>query len=137
MPGEPPGSSDPPDPAGLVGRAAEAAAIRRMLDGAPLVTVTGLPGVGKTAVEPGRGAAAALPQDAGPGDQPGTAAGAGRDDSGGPPAAAGQRGRAVRRAAQAGTQIAPQNPHIEHIYGKIGVSSRVQLASWLRSRPAE
>jgi non-specific serine/threonine protein kinase len=33
-----------------VGRAAEAAAIRRMLDGAPLVTVTGLPGVGKTAV---------------------------------------------------------------------------------------
>jgi hypothetical protein len=50
MPGEPPGSSDPLDPAGLVGRAAEAAAIRRMLDGAPLVTVTGLPGVGKTAV---------------------------------------------------------------------------------------
>jgi predicted ATPase len=50
MPGEPPGSSDPPDPDGLVGRAAEAAAIRRMLDGAPLVTVTGLPGVGKTAV---------------------------------------------------------------------------------------
>jgi len=42
-----------------------------------------------------------------------------------------------RRAAQAGTQIAPQNPHTEHIYGKIGVSSRVQLASWLRSRPAE
>jgi len=27
--------------------------------------------------------------------------------------------------------------HIEHIYGKLGVSSRVQLASWLRSRPAE
>ena len=50
MPGEPPGSSDPLDPDGLVGRAAEAAAIRRMLDGAPLVTVTGLPGVGKTAV---------------------------------------------------------------------------------------
>ena len=50
MPGEPPGSSDPLDPAGLVGRAAEAAAIRRMLDEAPLVTVTGLPGVGKTAV---------------------------------------------------------------------------------------
>ena len=45
MPGEPPGSSDPLDPAGLVGRATEAAAIRRMLDGAPLVTVTGLPGV--------------------------------------------------------------------------------------------
>jgi hypothetical protein len=42
-----------------------------------------------------------------------------------------------RRAGQAGTQIAPQNPHIEHIYGKIGVSSRVQLASWLRSRPAD
>src|SRR5690349_19480605 len=74
MPGEPPGPGDPLDPAGLVGRAAEAAAIRRMLDGAPpdpaglggrpaeaaairrmldgapLVTVTGLPGVGKTAV---------------------------------------------------------------------------------------
>jgi predicted ATPase len=33
-----------------VGRAAEVAAIRRMLDGAQLVTVTGLPGVGKTAV---------------------------------------------------------------------------------------
>jgi hypothetical protein len=44
MPGEPPGSSDSPDLAGLVGRAAEAAAIRRMLDRAPLVTVTGLPG---------------------------------------------------------------------------------------------
>jgi hypothetical protein len=50
MPGEPPGPSDPLDAAGLVGRAAEAAAIRRMLDGPPLVTVTGLPGVGKTAV---------------------------------------------------------------------------------------
>jgi non-specific serine/threonine protein kinase len=25
--------------------------------------------------------------------------------------------------------------HIEHIYGKLGVSSRVQLASWLRARP--
>jgi predicted ATPase len=50
MPGEPPGSSDPLDPAGLLGRAAEAAAIRRMLEGSPLVTVTGLPGVGKTAV---------------------------------------------------------------------------------------
>ena len=23
--------------------------------------------------------------------------------------------------------------HIEHIYGKLGLSSRVQLASWLRS----
>ena len=50
MPAAPPGSADPLDPADLVGRAAEAAAIRRMLDGAPLVTVTGLPGVGKTAV---------------------------------------------------------------------------------------
>jgi predicted ATPase len=39
MPGEP-----------LLGRAAEAAAIERVLDGARLVTVTGLPGVGKTAV---------------------------------------------------------------------------------------
>jgi hypothetical protein len=37
MPGEPPGSSGPLDPVGLVGRAAEAAAIRRMLDGASLV----------------------------------------------------------------------------------------------------
>ena len=27
--------------------------------------------------------------------------------------------------------------HIEHIYGKIGVSSRVQLAGWLRTRPGE
>jgi hypothetical protein len=27
--------------------------------------------------------------------------------------------------------------HIEHIYGKIGVSSRVQLASWLRTWPPE
>ena len=26
--------------------------------------------------------------------------------------------------------------HIEHIYGKLGVSSRVQLASWLRSSQA-
>ena len=25
--------------------------------------------------------------------------------------------------------------HIEHIYGKLGVCSRVQLASWLRSQP--
>ncbi len=53
MPGEPP---EPglawPDLAGtdLVGRAAETAAVRRMLDEARLVTVTGLPGVGKTAV---------------------------------------------------------------------------------------
>jgi hypothetical protein len=34
MPGEPPGSGDLLDPDGLVGPAAEAAAIRRMLDGA-------------------------------------------------------------------------------------------------------
>jgi DNA-binding NarL/FixJ family response regulator len=27
--------------------------------------------------------------------------------------------------------------HIEHIYSKLGVSSRVQLASWLRSRPSD
>src|SRR6266576_5870996 len=74
MPGEPPGPSDPLEEAGLVGRAAEAAAIRRMLDGAPLVTVTGLPGVGKTAVSLAAARAAA--------------AGAGRDDGGGPPAAA-------------------------------------------------
>src|SRR3982074_3762292 len=42
MSGEPPG--------GLLGRGAEAAAIRRALDGARLVTVTGPPGGGKTAV---------------------------------------------------------------------------------------
>ena len=52
MPGEAPGSLSPSDltPGGLLGRAAEAAAIRRTLDQARLVTVTGLPGVGKTAV---------------------------------------------------------------------------------------
>src|SRR5260370_31411109 len=52
MPGEAPGPIFPSDltPGGVVGRAAEAAAIRRTLDGARLVTVTGLPGVGKTAV---------------------------------------------------------------------------------------
>jgi serine phosphatase RsbU (regulator of sigma subunit) len=33
MPAEPPESADPLDPAGLVGRAAETAAVRRMLDG--------------------------------------------------------------------------------------------------------
>lgn len=37
-------------PGGLVGRAAESAAIQRMLGRSRLVTVTGLPGVGKTAV---------------------------------------------------------------------------------------
>ncbi len=52
MPGEAPGPLSPSDltPGGLAGRAAEAAAIRRTLDQARLVTVTGLPGVGKTAV---------------------------------------------------------------------------------------
>jgi predicted ATPase len=52
MPGEMPGPPTPSDlaPGGLIGRAAEAAAIRHTLDGARLVTVTGPPGVGKTAV---------------------------------------------------------------------------------------
>jgi predicted ATPase len=51
MPGAPgpDGLAGTPDP-GLVGRAAEVDAVRRMLSGAQLVTVTGLPGVGKTAV---------------------------------------------------------------------------------------
>jgi predicted ATPase len=51
MPGAPgpDGLAGTPDP-GIVGRAAEVAAVRRMLGGAQLVTVTGLPGVGKTAV---------------------------------------------------------------------------------------
>jgi predicted ATPase len=52
MPGqapEPDSDSDLP-PGGLVGRAAEVAAIIRMLGGTRLATVTGLPGVGKTAV---------------------------------------------------------------------------------------
>jgi predicted ATPase len=51
MPGAPgpDGLAGSPDP-GLVGRAAEVDAVRRMLGGAQLVTVTGLPGVGKTAV---------------------------------------------------------------------------------------
>jgi predicted ATPase len=51
MPGAPgpDGLAGTPDP-GLVGRAAEVDAVRRMLGGAQLVTVTGLPGVGKTAV---------------------------------------------------------------------------------------
>jgi predicted ATPase len=43
----------------LLGRAAEAAAIGRALDGARLVTVTGLPGVGKTAVSLAAASAAA------------------------------------------------------------------------------
>jgi predicted ATPase len=54
----------PASPAGqvrqdLIGRAAETAAIRRLLDGRRLVTVTGLPGVGKTAVSVAAAAAAA------------------------------------------------------------------------------
>jgi hypothetical protein len=43
----------------LIGRAAETAGIRRLLDGRRLVTVTGLPGVGKTAVSLAAAAAAA------------------------------------------------------------------------------
>ena len=54
MPGTPgpEGLAGTPDLAvpDLVGRAAEVAAVRRLLGGARLVTVTGLPGVGKTAV---------------------------------------------------------------------------------------
>jgi predicted ATPase len=52
MPGEAPGPLSAADltPGGVLGRSAETAAIRRMLDGERLVTVTGLPGVGKTAV---------------------------------------------------------------------------------------
>jgi predicted ATPase len=46
-------------PGGLLGRAAETAAIGRALDSARLVTVTGLPGVGKTAVSLGAASAAA------------------------------------------------------------------------------
>jgi non-specific serine/threonine protein kinase len=40
----------------------------------------------------------------------------------------------------AGRLVIPKrtvDAHIEHIYGKLGVSSRVQLASWLLSRPPE
>jgi len=48
-----------PRPGGLLGRAAEAAAIGRALDSARLVTVTGLPGVGKTAVSLAAASAAA------------------------------------------------------------------------------
>ncbi len=52
MAGEAPGPMYLSDltPGGLAGRAADAAAIRRQLGDAQLVTVTGLPGVGKTAV---------------------------------------------------------------------------------------
>lgn len=42
LPGIPPG--------GLVGRGADVAEVRHMLDRARLVMITGLPGVGKTAV---------------------------------------------------------------------------------------
>jgi len=49
------------------------------------------------------------------------------------------RTRAARRgserydvAAQPGISKRTVDAHIEHIYGKLGVSSRVQLASWLR-----
>jgi predicted ATPase len=61
MPGEAPGPLSPADltPGGLVGRAAETAAISRLLDGERLVTVTGLPGVGKTAVSLAAAVAAA------------------------------------------------------------------------------
>ncbi len=64
MPSEAPGPVSPDGliprtPGGLVGRAAETAAIRRMLDGQRVVTVTGLPGVGKTAVSLEVAAAAA------------------------------------------------------------------------------
>jgi len=48
--------SHPPE---LIGRAAEMAAVRRLLDSRRLVTVTGLPGVGKTAVSMAAAAAAA------------------------------------------------------------------------------
>ena len=105
MPGEPPGSSDPLDPAGLVGRAAEAAAIRRMLDVAPLITVTGLPGVGKTAVS----LAAAL--------------------------------RLPDQYTRSRLDVLVDQLRDRHLLlildtcGKLGVSSRVQLASWLRTRP--
>ena len=126
MPAEPPGSSDPLDPAGLVGRAAEAAAIRRMLDGAPLVTVTGLPGVGKTAVS----LAAARTAAAGFADgslllRLDTL----RDEALLPHTIA----AALRLSDQYTRSRLDVDAHIEHIYGKLGVSSRVQLASWLRS----
>ena len=46
-------------PGCLTGRSGEAAAIGRLLDGSRLVTVTGLPGVGKTAVSLAAAACAA------------------------------------------------------------------------------
>jgi hypothetical protein len=103
MPGEPPGSRDPLDPAGLVGRAAEAAAIRRMLDGAPLVTVTGLPGVGKTAVSlaAARGRRGLRRRQPAAAARPATGRGAAAAHYRGG-AAAGRRGRAVRPARGAG-----------------------------------
>jgi predicted ATPase len=54
----PDGLAGTPDP-GFVGRAAEVALVRRLIGGARLVTVTGLPGVGKTAVGLAAAAAAA------------------------------------------------------------------------------
>ena len=56
MPGPASPVSHPPE---LIGRAAEMAAVRRLLDSRRLVTVTGLPGVGKTAVSMAAAAAAA------------------------------------------------------------------------------
>jgi len=50
MPGDGPLSAADLTPGGLTGRAADTAALRLMLDDSRLVTVTGLPGVGKTAV---------------------------------------------------------------------------------------
>jgi predicted ATPase len=50
MPGDGPLSVADLTPGGLTGRAADTATLRHMLDNSRLVTVTGLPGVGKTAV---------------------------------------------------------------------------------------
>jgi predicted ATPase len=67
MPGTPgpEGLAGTPDPGAelagpdLIGRGAEVATVRRLLGGAQLVTVTGLPGVGKTAVALAAASAAA------------------------------------------------------------------------------
>ena len=50
MPGDGPLCATDLTPGGLTGRAADTATLRHMLDSSRLVTVTGLPGVGKTAV---------------------------------------------------------------------------------------
>jgi predicted ATPase len=50
VPGDGPLSVADLTPGGLTGRAADTATLRHMLDNSRLVTVTGLPGVGKTAV---------------------------------------------------------------------------------------